>query len=173
MEVFEGKFNNKELTIGIIVSRFNEAISKNLLDGALQTLRRHGIDNEKITLVWVPGAYELPLAAKVLAAPGKYDAIICLGCVIRGDTPHFEYVAGQAASGIMNATLETFTPIIFGVITTDTLEQAIERSGTIAGNKGSESAMAALEMADVINHIFAEQMEELVDEDEEETEVDE
>lgn len=172
MEVFEGKFNNKSLKIGVVVSRFNEAITKNLLDGALQTLRRHGIDTEQITLVWVPGAYEIPLAAKILAAPGKYDAIICLGCIIRGETPHFEYVAGQAAGGLMNSMLETFTPIIFGILTTDTISQAVERSGTKSGNKGAEAALAALEMADLVNHIFSEQLEEMESEDEEESEVD-
>lgn len=172
MEVFEGKFNNKSLKIGIVVSRFNETITKNLLDGALQTLRRHGIDTEQITLVWVPGAFEIPLAAKIIAAPGKYDAIICLGCVIRGETPHFEYVAGQVANGLMDSMLETFTPIIFGILTTDSISQAIERSGGKSGNKGTEAALAALEMADLVNHIFSEQLEEM-ESDQEESEVDE
>lgn len=137
-------------TFAIVSSRFNETIVNRLLDGCIDTLLRHGGSEEQITCVEVPGAFELPLAAQKLARSGKYTAVICLGTVIRGATPHFDYVCGQAASGILKTGLDTEVPVIFGVLTTDTIEQAIERSGTKAGNKGAEAALAALEMGNLM-----------------------
>ena len=139
----------------IVVSRFNEFITSKLLSGAIDALQRHGCDENNITTVHVPGAFELPFVAKKLAESGSYDAVICLGCVIRGQTPHFEYVAGQAARGISQAALETGVPISFGVITSDTLEQAIERAGSKAGNKGVDAALSAIEMSSVLKQLPA------------------
>lgn len=136
----------------IVVSRFNELISSQLLRGALDGLVRHEVDPKAIDVVWVPGAFEIPLTAKRLAQTNRYHAVICLGAVIRGATPHFDYVAGEVAKGIANAALETGVPIVFGVLTTDTIEQAVERAGTKLGNKGFEAALTALEMA----NLFAE-----------------
>jgi 6,7-dimethyl-8-ribityllumazine synthase len=136
----------------IVVSRFNELISSQLLRGAIDGLVRHEVDPRAIDVVWVPGSFEIPLTAKRLAQSHRYHAIICLGVVIRGATPHFDYVAGEVAKGIANAALETGIPIVFGVLTTDTIEQAVERAGTKLGNKGFEAAMTALEMA----NLFAE-----------------
>ena len=153
MKVFEGKLVSKGIKVGIVVARFNETITKNLLEGALDCLLRHGVEEEHITTVWVPGAFEIPLAAKTLAISNQFDVIICLGAIIRGQTPHFEYVAAQTAAGISSVSLESYTPIIFGVLTTDSIEQAMERSGCKSGNKGFEAAMAALEMNDVITKI--------------------
>ncbi len=147
--VYEGNLNASGLKFGIVVSRFNHFITKELLDGALDALRRHGADDGSIDVFWVPGSFEIPSVARRLAQSGRYDALLCLGCVIRGATPHFDYVAGQCASGIAQVAYETGVPTIFGVLTTDTIEQAIERAGTKAGNKGSEAAMAAMEMADL------------------------
>jgi len=138
---------------GVVASRFNDFIVRSLLDGALDAIRRHGGDLGAVDVVWVPGSYEIPLAAKRLALCGKYDAVICLGAVIRGATPHFDYVAGGAASGISAVALETNLPVVFGVITTDTIEQAIERAGTKAGNKGFEAAVTAIEMASLMDRI--------------------
>ncbi len=135
----------------IVVSRFNEFITQKLLEGALDALERHGADTEGVTVAWCPGAYEAPLVVKTLAESGKYDAVICLGAVIRGATTHYDFVAGQAASGVMSAMMETGVPVMFGVLTTETIEQAIERAGTKAGNKGAEAAVAAIEMVNVIN----------------------
>ncbi|GBD18629.1 6,7-dimethyl-8-ribityllumazine synthase [bacterium HR27] len=136
----------------IVVSRFNELISSQLLRGALDGLVRHEVDPKAIDVVWVPGSFEIPLTAKRLAQTNRYHAVICLGAVIRGATPHFDYVAGEVAKGIANAALETGVPIVFGVLTTDTIEQAVERAGTKLGNKGFEAALTALEMA----NLFAE-----------------
>lgn len=135
------------LRVAIVAARFNDAIVTNLVQGADHALRRHGVAADDISLVWVPGAFELPLAARWLAEAGTADAVICLGAVIRGATAHFDYVAGQAAGGIMNIGLSTGVPVIFGVLTTDTIEQALERAGTKAGNKGSDAALCAIEMA--------------------------
>lgn len=146
----EGKLSAEGKSFGVVAARFNDYIVKALLDGALEAVERHGGDVEAVDVAWVPGAYEIPLAAKRMAASGRYDAVICLGAVIRGATPHFDYVAGGAASGIETAMLETNVPIIFGVITTETIEQAIERAGTKMGNKGFEAAAAAIEMADLM-----------------------
>lgn len=134
----------------MVASRFNDYIVKALVDGALDAIERHGGDLESVDVAWVPGSYEIPLAAKRMALSGRYDAVICLGAVIRGATAHFDYVAGGAASGIESVMLETDTPVIFGVITTETIEQAIERAGTKMGNKGFEAAATAIEMADLM-----------------------
>ncbi len=149
----EGGYAAASGRIGIVVSRFNEFITRRLLDGALDCLRRHGVDDGEIDVVWCPGAFELPQAARRLASAPGYSAIITLGCVIRGETPHFGYVAGAAASGIEKLSLESDVPVIFGVLTTDTLEQAIDRAGAKGGNKGWDAAMAALEMADLFRKI--------------------
>ena len=138
---------------GIVAGRFNGFISESLLKGALDGLRRHGVDEDRIDVVWVPGAFEIPLAARKMAASGIYDAVICLGCVIRGATPHFDYVAGEAAKGIADAARDTGVPVIFGVLTTENLEQAIERAGTKSGNRGWDAALAALEMADLMRRL--------------------
>jgi 6,7-dimethyl-8-ribityllumazine synthase len=148
-KTLEGQLDAKGLTFGIVVSRFNEFFSKKLLEGALDCLNRHGADDKKITVAWVPGGFEIPLAAKRMAATGKYDAVIALGALIRGNTPHFDYIAAEVAKGLAQTALETGHPVLFGVITTDTIEQAIERSGTKAGNKGFDSALAAIEMANL------------------------
>ena len=145
---------NGDLTVGkqrfaIIVSRFNEFVSSRLLDGAIDALQRHGCKPSNITVIRVPGAWELPLTAKKAASTGQYDAVICLGCVIRGETPHFDYVAAEAAKGIAQAGLATDLPIVFGVLTADTLEQAINRAGAKAGNKGADAAMTAIEMVNL------------------------
>lgn len=134
----------------IVASRFNEFIVSRLVGGAVDTLVRHGCEESDITEVWVPGSWEIPVAAKALAESGKYDAVICLGCVMRGDTPHFEYIAAEAAKGIAHVSMETGVPVVFGVLTTDTLDQAIERAGTKAGNKGADAAMSAIEMANLL-----------------------
>jgi 6,7-dimethyl-8-ribityllumazine synthase len=140
-------------TFGVVASRFNDLVVRRLLDGALDAIARHGGDLGAVDVAWVPGSYEIPLAAKQLVLSGRYDAIICLGAVIRGATAHFDYVAGQAASGISSVALETNVPVIFGVITTETIEQALERAGTKLGNKGFEAAVAAIEMADLLSQI--------------------
>ncbi len=138
---------------GIVASRFNDFVVRSLLDGALDAIKRHGGDTSSVDVVWVPGSYEVPLVAKRLALSGKYDAVICLGVVIRGATPHFDYVAGGTSSGISAVSLETNLPIIFGILTTDTIEQAIERAGTKAGNKGFDAAVTAMEMASLLDRI--------------------
>jgi len=137
----------------IVVSRFNSLISERLLEGALDCLLRHGGSSEQITVVRVPGSFEIPLMASSLAKSGKYDAVICLGAIIRGATPHFDYVASEAAKGIAQASLSTSVPVIFGVLTTESIEQAVERAGTKAGNKGWDAALSAIEMADLMKQI--------------------
>lgn len=151
--VIEGQLNADGLRVGIVVARFNALIGQELLGGALDCLSRHGGDTDKVDVVWVPGAFEIPLVAKKMAAGGSYDAVICLGAVIRGATPHFDYVANEAAKGIAAAGLDTGVPVIFGVLTTDTIEQALERAGTKAGNKGWDAAMAAIEMVHVMRSL--------------------
>jgi 6,7-dimethyl-8-ribityllumazine synthase len=153
MKVIEGKLNAKDLKFGIVVGRFNEFISSKLLGGAMDALKRHDADEKNIEMVWAPGSYEIPLLAKKMAKTGKYDAVICLGAVIRGATPHFEYVANEVAKGVAQAGLETEVPIIFGVLTTDSIEQAIERAGTKSGNKGFDAAMAAIEMGNLMKEL--------------------
>lgn len=151
--IIEGQLTASEARIGVVVSRFNEFITRNLLDGALEALRRHGADTDGVTVAWCPGSFEIPLVAKKMAESGDYNAIICLGAVIRGATAHFDYVAGGVASGVARVAEETGVPVIFGVITTDTIEQAIERAGTKAGNKGAEAAVTALEMVSLLRQI--------------------
>jgi 6,7-dimethyl-8-ribityllumazine synthase len=149
----EGSLSAAGRTFGIVASRFNDFIVKALLEGALDAVRRHGGDVASVDVVWVPGSYEIPLAAGEMAKTGRYDAVICLGAVIRGSTAHFDYVAGGAANGISSVALQTGIPTIFGVITTETIEQAIERAGTKMGNKGFEAAVSAIEMADLLPRI--------------------
>lgn len=151
--IIEGGLNAKERRFALVVSRFNELVGRKLLDGALDCLIRHDAEDDNLDIVWVPGSFEIPLAAKKLAQTGKYDAIVCLGAVIRGDTPHFDFVASEASKGIALAGMETGVPIIFGVITTDTVEQAIKRAGTTAGNRGFDAAMTAIEMANLMAKI--------------------
>ncbi len=153
MKVIEGELQAKGLKVGIIVSRFNDFITSKLLDGALDALRRHGADEKDIEVVKVPGSFEIPLVAKKLAAKGIYSAIICLGTVIRGATPHFEYVSAEVSKGIASASMETGVPIAFGIITSDTIEQAVERAGTKSGNKGWDAAITAIEMAQVMKKL--------------------
>lgn len=150
MKEYQGKLLAKGLKFAIVVSRFNEALSTKLLDGALDTLRRHDASDNDITVAWVPGSFEIPLVTKVLAQSGKYDALICLGVVIRGETPHFEYVAQGASRGIAKVSLETGLPVSLGVITADTVEQAVERAGGKAGNRGARAASSAIEMANLL-----------------------
>jgi 6,7-dimethyl-8-ribityllumazine synthase len=149
----EGNLSAAGRSFGVVASRFNDLIVRRLLDGALDAIERHGGDLGSVDVVWVPGSYEIPLAAKRLAISGRYDAIVCLGAVIRGATAHFDYVAGGVASGVSSVALETDVPVIFGVITTETIEQAIERAGTKLGNKGFEAATVAIEMADLMSRI--------------------
>jgi 6,7-dimethyl-8-ribityllumazine synthase len=147
---YEGKLDAKGLTFGIIVSRFNSFICERLLEGAIDALIRHGGDDKNIHVARVPGAFEIPLAAKLMAESGKYNAIICLGAVIRGSTPHFDYVASEVSKGVATVSLDSGVPIAFGVLTTDTIEQAVERAGTKAGNKGFEAAVTAIETANLL-----------------------
>jgi 6,7-dimethyl-8-ribityllumazine synthase len=150
IKVIEGNLVGTGLKIGIVVSRFNGFITGKLLSGAMDGLNRHGVDKNDITVAWVPGAFEIPLIAKKMAESGKFDAVITLGAVIRGATSHYDYVCNEVAKGVSHAALSTGTPVIFGVLTTDTIEQAIERAGTKAGNKGWEAAVSAIEMANVL-----------------------
>jgi 6,7-dimethyl-8-ribityllumazine synthase len=149
----EGKLNAEGLKVGIIVGRFNSFIGERLLEGALDALVRHGADDSQITVARVPGAFEIPLAAQKMAQSGKYDALICLGAVIRGSTPHFDYVASEVSKGIAHVSLQTGVPVAFGVLTTDTIEQAIERAGTKAGNKGFDAAMTVIETVNLFKEI--------------------
>lgn len=151
--VVEGALQATGMRFGIVVSRFNDFINRRLLDGALDALARHGAEEGMITVARVPGSFEIPLMAKKLAASGKYDAIICLGAVIRGATPHFEYVSAEVTKGIAQVALDSGLPVSFGILTTDTIEQAIERAGTKAGNKGSDVAIAALEMINLLDAV--------------------
>jgi 6,7-dimethyl-8-ribityllumazine synthase len=148
--VFEGNLSGAGMRVAIVASRFNDTITNRLVEGATDALRRHGVDGDSVDLAWAPGAFELPLVASRLAATGNYDAVITLGAVIRGATGHYDFVAGQCAAGVQRASLDTGVPIVFGVLTTDTIEQAVERSGTKAGNKGFESAVTAIEMANLL-----------------------
>ena len=150
---FEGMLLGKGLKFGLVVSRFNEFFTKKLLEGAQDALLRHGVSEEDVEVAWVPGSFEVPQIALKLAQTNRYDAVICLAAVIRGGTPHFEHIAAEITKGIAKAGMETGLPVIYGVITTDTLEQAIERSGTKAGNKGFEAAVTAIEMANLMKAI--------------------
>jgi 6,7-dimethyl-8-ribityllumazine synthase len=151
--IFEGNLVSSQLKYGIVVGRFNEFITGKLYTGALDALQRHGVDSAEVDTAWCPGAFEIPLIAQRMAASGKYDAVITLGAVIRGSTPHFDYVCNECAKGVAAASLKTGVPIIFGVLTTDSIEQAIERAGTKAGNKGWEAAMSAIEMANLLRQL--------------------
>lgn len=148
-KIIQAKLTAENLRFGIVVSRFNEFITSKLLEGALDCLLRHGAQDEAIEVYWVPGSFEIPLTAKIMAESGRFDAVICLGAVIRGATPHFDYVAAEVSKGIALVSLETKVPTIFGVLTTDTIEQAVERAGTKAGNKGWDAALTAIEMANL------------------------
>lgn len=153
MKTYSANLYSQGKKYAIIVGRFNEFIGSKILSGAIDALKRHGVKEEEIEIAWVPGAFEIPLAAKKFALSKKYDAVICLGAVIRGATSHFEYVAGEVAKGIAQASLETGLPIIFGVLTTENLEQAIERAGVKSGNKGFDAAITAIEMANLFDEI--------------------
>jgi len=150
IKTLEGNLMAKDLKVGIVVGRFNEFISSKLLSGAIDAFVRHGGNEADIEAAWVPGAFEIPLVAQKMAESGKYDAVICLGAVIRGATPHFDYVANEVSKGIAKVSLDTGVPVIFGVLTTDTIEQAIERAGTKDGNKGYDAAVTAIEMANLL-----------------------
>ncbi len=149
----QGKILGRGKKFGIVVSRFNEFISGKLLEGALDCFHRHEVKDDDIDIAWVPGSFEIPLAAQKMAQAQKYDAVLCLGAVIRGDTPHFEFIAAEVTKGVAQVNLQTGVPTVFGVITTDTLEQAIERAGTKAGNKGWDAAMTGMEMAELLKEI--------------------
>ena len=153
MKVIQGKLIGTGLRVGVIVSRFNEFISSKLLDGAMDCLTRHDVSETTIDVIWTPGAYEIPMVAKRIAACGKYDAVVCLGAVIRGESPHFDYVASEVSKGVAKVGMDSKIPVIFGVLTTDTTEQAIERAGTKSGNKGWQAALAAIEMANLYKNI--------------------
>lgn len=152
-KVYEGKLIGQGLKFALVVGRFNEFITSKLLGGALDALKRHGVEESNVEVAWVPGAFEIPLVAQKLATSKKYDAVITLGAVIKGSTPHFDYVCAEVSKGVAKVNLDTGVPTIFGVLTTDTIEQAIERAGTKAGNKGWEAAATAIEMANLLNTI--------------------
>ena len=149
-KTYEGNLLGKGLKFGLVVSRFNEFFSRKLLEGALDALLRHGVAETDIEVAWTPGSFEIPLIAQKMAQSKKYNAVVCLGAVIRGGTPHFDYIASEVTKGIANVSLNTGVPVIYGVITTDTLEQAVERSGTKEGNKGFDAAVSAIEMANLV-----------------------
>lgn len=150
MKTYEGNLVGSGLKVAIIVGRFNEFITSKLLSGAVDALKRHGVEDDNVELAWVPGAFEIPLVAKKMASTNNYDAVITLGTVIRGSTTHYDYVCNEAAKGVSQASISTGVPVIFGVLTTESIEQAIERAGTKAGNKGYEAAVAAIEMANLM-----------------------
>ena len=152
-KIIQGDLSGKGLKFGIVAARFNDFITSRLVDGALDGLQRHGVTDADIEIVRVPGAYEIPLAARMITQSRKFDAVICLGAVIRGATPHFEYVSAEVSKGVASVSLETGLPVIFGVLTTDTIEQAIERAGTKSGNKGWDAAISAIEMANVMKQL--------------------
>jgi 6,7-dimethyl-8-ribityllumazine synthase len=153
MKITEGKLISKNTKYAVLVSRFNEFINKKLLEGALDCLQRHGALEKEIEIIWVPGAFELPLVAQKAATSKNYDAVLCLGTVIRGATPHFDYVSSEVSKGVANVGLATGIPVIFGVLTTDSIEQAIERAGTKVGNKGWDAALSAIEMVNLFNNL--------------------
>ena len=153
MKVLEGKLVSDKIKIGIVASRFNEFITSKLIGGALDGLKRHDVNDDDIELAWVPGAFEIPLIASKMAESGNYDAVICLGAVIRGSTSHYDYVCNEVSKGIAAVSLETGVPVMFGVLTTDNIEQAIERAGTKAGNKGYDCALSAIEMVNLIRNM--------------------
>ncbi|NMC33126.1 MAG: 6,7-dimethyl-8-ribityllumazine synthase [Veillonellaceae bacterium] len=152
MKVLEGKLTAEGLRVGIVAARFNEFITNKLVSGAIDALTRHGASEDNLTMAWVPGAFEIPLVAQKMAGSGNFDAVICLGAVIRGSTPHFDYVSNEVTKGVAHVGLQTGVPTVFGVLTTDTIEQAIERAGTKAGNKGFDAAMTAIEMSNLLKN---------------------
>ena len=152
-KTYEGHLDASGLRIGIVISRFNEFISTKLLGGAMDALVRHGASDQDVEVAWVPGAFEIPLVAKKMADTGRYDCVICLGCIIRGATPHFDYVAAESSKGIAQVAMKSDCPVAFGILTTETIEQAIERAGTKAGNKGWDAALAGVEMANLLKTI--------------------
>jgi len=152
-KVIEGNLNAAGLKFGLVASRFNEFITSKLIDGAMDALKRHGADTDKVDLAWVPGAFEIPQVCRKMSQGKKYDAVIALGCVIKGDTPHFDYIAAEVSKGVAMVGLESQIPVIFGVLTTDSIEQAIERAGTKAGNKGFDAASGAIEMANLYKNL--------------------
>jgi len=153
MKVYEGQLVAEGLKIGIVIARFNEFIGSKLLSGAIDGLVRHGVEEEDVEVIWVPGAFEIPVAAQKMVSGGKYDAVICLGAVIKGSTSHYDYVCAEVSKGIAAISLNTGIPVLFGVLTTDTIEQAIERAGTKAGNKGYDCALSAIEMANLLKQL--------------------
>lgn len=153
MATFEGTFTDPAGRFAIVAARFNGPITESLLAGCRDTFARHGVSADRLDIAWVPGSFEIPLVARRMAESGRYAAVVCLGCVIRGETDHYEHVAGQAASGVMQASLATGVPVIFGVLTTETVEQALNRSGLKGGNKGADAALAALEMASLLHQL--------------------
>ncbi len=153
MKLYEGKVVSEDIKIGIVAARFNEFITSKLLSGCIDCLIRHEAADEDLTVAWVPGAFEIPMAAKKLAESGKYDAVICLGAVIRGATPHFDYVCAEASKGIAQVSMQTGVPVAFGVLTTENIQQAVERAGTKAGNKGVDCAMTAMEMVNLFKEM--------------------
>ena len=152
-KTIEGALVSKGKKYGIVIARFNEFISSKLLGGAMDALSRHGVSDDEITVVWVPGAFEIPVVARKMAGSGKVDAVIALGAVIRGSTPHFDYVANEVSKGVAQVALQTGVPVLFGVLTTDTIEQAVERAGTKSGNKGFDAAVAAIEMVNLMEQL--------------------
>ena len=154
VKIFEGKLVSGDVKVGIVVARFNEFITSKLIAGAVDALKRHDVDEDKIDLAWVPGAFEIPLIASKMAKSGNYDAVLCLGAVIRGNTSHYDYVCAEVSKGIAHVSLETGIPVMFGVVTTENIEQAIERAGTKAGNKGYDVAVGAIEMINLIKGEF-------------------
>ncbi|SDL89028.1 6,7-dimethyl-8-ribityllumazine synthase [Halarsenatibacter silvermanii] len=151
--VIEGDLNGEGIEAGVVISRYNDFITGNLLEGAKDAMIRHGVDEDDIDVAWVPGSFEIPMAANKMVDSGRYDGVICLGAVIRGDTPHFEYVSSEVSKGIAKIGLDADIPVTFGILTTDTIEQAVERAGTKAGNKGFEAAVSMLEMANLMKNI--------------------
>lgn len=155
MKIFEGKLVSKEIKVGIVAARFNEFITGKLLSGALDCLKRHDVSEDNIDVAWVPGAFEIPMIASKMAGSGKYDAVICIGAVIRGSTTHYDYVCSEVSKGIAHVSLNSGIPVMFGVLTTESIEQAVERAGTKAGNKGFDCAAGAIEMVNLIREIQA------------------
>lgn len=155
MNIYEGKISGRDLKFAIVVARFNEFITNKLLGGALDALKRHETPDENISVAWVPGAFEIPLVAKKLASTGNFDAIICLGAVIRGETTHYDYVCNEVSKGVAAVALQSGVPTIFGVVTTENIQQAIERAGTKSGNKGFDAAVSAMEMANLVKNLSA------------------
>ncbi len=151
VNVIEGELRGDDLRVGIVISRFNDFITSNLLEGAKDALLRHGVSEDDIDVAWVPGSFEIPMAARKMVERERYDGVICLGAVIRGDTPHFEYVSSEVSKGVAKLSMDADIPVTFGILTTDTIEQAVERAGTKAGNKGFEAAVSMMEMANLLN----------------------